>query len=53
MSGHNRFDYSPIIDRPLRKMPRDARVGVWITPNVEHFHWGKPAMSMTPMTAGL
>src|SRR5262249_11869028 len=34
-------------------LPKDARVGVWITPNIEHFHWGKPAMSMTPMTAGL
>lgn len=53
MTGHNRFDYSPIVDRPARKLPKDARVGVWITPNIEHFHWGKPAMSMTPMTAGL
>lgn len=52
MSGHNRFDYSPIVDRPVKPLPKGARVGIWITPNIEHFHWGKPAMSMTPMTAG-
>ncbi len=53
MTGHGRFEYSAIIDRPVRRLPGNARVGVWITPNVEHFHWGQPAMAMTPMTAGL
>lgn len=52
MSDHNRFVYSPIVDRPVKPLPNGARVGVWITPNIEHFHWGQPAMSMTPMTAG-
>lgn len=51
--SHGRFDYSPISRRPVRTLPGSARVGVWITPNIEHFHWGKPAMAMTPMTAGL
>ena len=50
---HGRFDYSPIARRPVAAMPNGARVAVWIVPNVEHFEWGKPAMSMTPMTAGL
>jgi peptidoglycan/xylan/chitin deacetylase (PgdA/CDA1 family) len=50
---HGRFDYSPIAGRPLLKMPRGARVAVWITPNIEHFRWGKPAISLAPMTAGL
>jgi peptidoglycan/xylan/chitin deacetylase (PgdA/CDA1 family) len=50
---HGRFDYSPIARRPKFRLPDDARVAVWVTPNVEHFHYGKPAMSMTPMTAGL
>lgn len=53
MTHHNRFDYSPIVDRPVRRLPNGARIGVWITPNVEHFHWGKPGMAMTPMTTGL
>jgi allantoinase len=50
---HGRFDYSPIARRPKFRLPNGARVAVWVTPNVEHFHYDKPAMSMTPMTAGL
>jgi len=50
---HGRFDYSAIASRPVLKMPRGARVAVWITPNIEHFRWGRPAISLTPMTAGL
>lgn len=50
---HGRFDYSPIARRPKRAMPNGARIAVWIVANIEHFEWGKPAMSMTPMTAGL
>jgi peptidoglycan/xylan/chitin deacetylase (PgdA/CDA1 family) len=50
---HGRYEYSPIAARPVLKMPRGARVAVWITPNVEHFHWGKPAISLAPMTASL
>ena len=47
---HGRFKYSAIAKRPRLKLPNGARVAVWIVPNVEHFHYGKPAMSMTPMT---
>ena len=50
---HGRFEYSAIAARPVLRMPRGARVAVWITPNIEHFPWGKPAISLTPMTAGL
>ena len=50
---HGRFEYSAIARRPKWKLPHGARVAVWITPNIEHFHYDKPAMSMTPMTAGL
>jgi len=50
---HGRYEYSPIAARPVLKMPRGARVAAWITPNVEHFHWGKPAISLTPITASL
>jgi allantoinase len=50
---HGRFEYSAIARRPRWELPHGARVAVWITPNVEHFHYDKPAMSMTPITAGL
>ena len=35
----NRVDYSPIIDRPTIKWPNDARVALWIAPNVEHYEY--------------
>jgi allantoinase len=50
---HNRFAYSPISHRPKAELPNGARVAVWITPNVEHYHYDKPAMSLTQMTASL
>jgi peptidoglycan/xylan/chitin deacetylase (PgdA/CDA1 family) len=50
---HQRFEYSPITRRPLVRLPGGARVAVWIVPNVEHFHYDKPAMSLTPMTMSL
>ena len=43
----------PIARRPKLALPNGARVAVWIVPNVEHFHYDKPAMALTPMTAGL
>ncbi len=50
---HNRFAYSAIVDRPPLRLPDGARVAVWVTPNIEHFHYDKPAISITPMTAGM
>ena len=35
----DRVDYSPIIDRPIIKWPDDARVALWISPNVEHYEY--------------
>ena len=35
----HRVDYSPIIDRPPIKWPSDARVALWIAPNVEHYEY--------------
>ena len=34
-----RVDYSPIIDRPIIKWPNNARVALWISPNVEHYEY--------------
>src|SRR4026209_2795638 len=50
---HGRFEYSAIAKRPKWELPGGARVAGWVTPNIEHFHYDKPAMSLTPMTAGL
>jgi len=33
------FPYSPIVDRPPVKWPNEARVAVWVVPNIEHFHF--------------
>lgn len=49
---HGRFEYSPIALRKPLKLPDGARVAVWVTPNIEHFHYDKPAISLTGMTAG-
>ena len=41
--AHGRFDYSPIVDRPLLRWPNGARVALWVIPNVEHFLFDRPA----------
>ena len=38
----DRFDYSPIIDRPVIKWPNDARVALWVAPNIEHYDYLPP-----------
>ena len=35
----DRFDYSPIIDRPRIAWPGGARVAFWVAPNVEHYEY--------------
>ena len=35
----DRVDYSPIIDRPTIKWPNDARIALWISPNIEHYEY--------------
>ena len=44
---HDRFDYSPIIDRPRLSWPNDARVAVWLIPNIEHFLFDRPSTRLT------
>jgi allantoinase len=51
--SHGRFDYSPITARSHLKLPDGARVAVWVTPNIEYFHWKKRAIAMTQITAAL
>ena len=37
---HNRYDYSPIVDRPEWSWPDGKRLAVYIAVNVEHFAFG-------------
>ncbi|WP_213773730.1 polysaccharide deacetylase family protein [Bradyrhizobium sp. dw_78] len=47
---HDRFDYSPIVDRPVLRWPNGARVAVWVIPNIEHFMFDRPSTSITAVT---
>ena len=37
--GPDRFDYSPIVDRPVIKWPNNARVAFWVAPNMEWYEY--------------
>lgn len=50
---HDRFDYSPIVDRPTLRWPNGARVAVWVVPNLEHFLFDRPSTSNTAFTTRL
>lgn len=47
---HDRFDYSPIVDRPQLSWPNGARVAIWVIPNIEHFLFDRPSTSITAVT---
>ena len=57
-SAHGRFDYSPIIDRPVLRWPNGARVALWVIPNIEHFLFDRTAtripgaVTLTPDVMG-
>ena len=38
----HRVEYLPIVDRPRIRWPNDARVALWIAPNVEHYEFLPP-----------
>ena len=45
-AAHGRYDYSPIVDRPVLRWPNGARVAVWVIPNIEHFRFNLPSTSL-------
>ena len=45
MRNNTRYDYSAIIDRPPLRWPENARVALWVIPNIEHFKIDAPAAS--------
>jgi peptidoglycan/xylan/chitin deacetylase (PgdA/CDA1 family) len=47
------YDYSPIVRRPKLELPDGARVAVWVGVNVEHYVFGRPALSLAQFTAEL
>lgn len=46
------FEYSAIVDRPRRSLPRNARMAVWLGVNIEHYAFGAPALSLVPPQHG-
>lgn len=50
---HNRFEFSPIVNRKPLKLPNGARVALWVIPNLEHFHFDQPSTSIYGGTAEL
>ncbi len=38
----HRVRYQPMVDRPRVRWPNDARVALWIAPNVEHYEFLPP-----------
>lgn len=53
MLDHNRFPYSPLPERPVLRLPQEARVAVWVIPNVEYFAFDRPATSVNPACSHL
>ena len=47
------FEYLPALGRAKLDLPDGARVAVWIGLNVEHYPFGRPGFSISPVTAGL
>jgi len=47
------YAHSSSLNRPPLRLPHGARVAVWIGLNIEHYVFGKPALSLAPFTAEL
>jgi len=51
LKKHNRYDYSPIIDRPNYDWPDGKRLAVYFAMNIEHFSFGE-GLGHTPTNPG-
>jgi peptidoglycan/xylan/chitin deacetylase (PgdA/CDA1 family) len=47
------FEYLPAIGRRKLELPGGARVALWIGLNIEHYPFGRPGISISPITASL
>ncbi|MFM0174720.1 polysaccharide deacetylase family protein [Paraburkholderia sediminicola] len=46
----DRYPYSAIVDRKPLRWPNNARVAVWVIPNIEHFLFDRPSSSIIAST---
>jgi len=44
----DRVTYSPLITRPKLRWPDEARVALWVAPNIEHYEYLPPVRSRDP-----
>ena len=53
---NRRYDYQSIRTRPALRWPNEARIAVWVSPNIEYFHIDQPipnfGMSQVPDVRG-
>ena len=51
LKKHNRYDYSPITERPDYDWPDGKRLAVYFAMNIEHFSFGE-GLGHTPTNPG-
>lgn len=51
MTPGPRYPYRPIVDHPKFWWPGEAKVAVWIIPNVEHYPFGRPGIPINERSA--
>ena len=51
MLDNTRYDYSAIIKRKPLRWPNNARIALWVIPNIEHFKIDRPSTSANPAMA--
>src|ERR671935_2320073 len=39
---NSRYEYAPIVRRKKIQWPNDARIALWVAPNIEFFHFDMP-----------
>lgn len=49
---HDRFAFSAIPSRTKLEWPNEARVALWVIPNIEHFLFDRPSSSIIQSTTG-
>jgi allantoinase len=42
LTDPSRYDYLPLIDRPIIRWPENARVAFWVVPNIEFYEINPP-----------
>jgi peptidoglycan/xylan/chitin deacetylase (PgdA/CDA1 family) len=45
---HNRYEYTPIAKRPVIKWPNNARLALWVIPNIEWHEFDGPGVGTNP-----